>query len=169
MNLLLPLIAQADPQAIDAISRKVVNLTWGEVFTFIGLVTAIIGMITGYFTLRNSAHERHRALEEEHKELAEKLKREIAATNEAIKVNIQSPLSVEKFDGLTPRSKHDELAQTVKAHIETTDNRFAAMSRASSESREKIFTLIREENTKIHDRITELLGVVRELKGKVES
>jgi hypothetical protein len=86
---------------------------------------------------------------------------------------IKQPLTVKPHEEYTPLAVHREFAAKV-------EERFDEQARASSAGREKIYNLIRdemrtvraeakEENNGIHNRITELVGAVRELKGKIES
>jgi hypothetical protein len=85
---------------------------------------------------------------------------------------VKQPLSVKPHVEYTPLEDYREFVARV-------EERFEEQARASSAGREKIYTLIRdemrsvraeakEENTGIHNRITDLVGAVRELKGKIE-
>jgi hypothetical protein len=73
----------------------------------------------------------------------------------------EQPLNVREYVEYTPISMHQEFAKAV-------NERFASMSAASSAGREKIYNLIRTENTAMQNRFTELVGLVREIKGKIE-
>jgi hypothetical protein len=58
---------------------------------------------------------------------------------------IPQPFTVTPHVEFTPVEDHARLQQDFKEFIAKTDERFGAMSRASSASREKIFDLIREQ------------------------
>jgi hypothetical protein len=86
---------------------------------------------------------------------------------------VKQPLTVKPHEEYTPLAVH-------RAFAERVEERFEEQARASSAGREKIYNLIRDEmravradakqeNTGIHNRITELVGAVRELKGRVAS
>lgn len=64
------------------------------------------------------------------------------------------------------KPEHDSLEEDLKTLIANSDARFAALSRASSESREKIFNLIREQNDKMRaDMATQMAGVSVQMEG----
>ena len=71
------------------------------------------------------------------------------------------PVEVKGHVEYTPLATHKEF----RAEVEV---RLAAMSKASSEGRQKIYDLLRTHNENMHNRITDLVGLVRELKGKIE-
>lgn len=81
---------------------------------------------------------------------------------------VPQPLVVASHITYTPQAQHDDLEADFRAFVERTDQRFAAMSAASSESREKIYGLIRAEMAAMNGRITELLGAFREMKGEIK-
>lgn len=81
---------------------------------------------------------------------------------------IPHPLTVTQHVSYTPQQLHDELEKDFRAFTERTDLRFAAMSKASSESRDKIYQLIRDEMGAMNTRFTDLLGALRELKGEIK-
>ena len=71
------------------------------------------------------------------------------------------PVEVKGHVEYTPLATHKEF----KTEVEI---RLAAMSKASSEGRQKIYDLIRDENKRVHDRITELVRAVARVEGKIE-
>jgi len=71
------------------------------------------------------------------------------------------PFEVKGHVEYTPLSVHREFSKEV-------NERFAAMSAASSAGRQKIYELIRAQNEGLHNRITDLFGLVREMKGKLD-
>lgn len=59
---------------------------------------------------------------------------------------LPQPFTVAAHVDYATQDEHLALAGRLDQHVAATDERFAAMSRASSASREKIYDLIREEN-----------------------
>ncbi|MBK8477462.1 MAG: hypothetical protein IPL39_14510 [Opitutaceae bacterium] len=87
------------------------------------------------------------------KALAEELRREIFAEREPQQVELQSPLAVKAHVEFTPIGDHQRLVSDFREHRTEVDQRFRDMSGASSQSREKIYQLIREQNTAMNVRI----------------
>lgn len=81
---------------------------------------------------------------------------------------LPSPLTITQHIAYTPQSQHDDLEADFRAFVARTDLRFAEMSKASSASREKIYEMIREEMSGLHARVTDLLGVISEIKGELK-
>lgn len=82
--------------------------------------------------------------------------------------SLPQPFTVTAHVAYTPQGLHDALEKDFREFTQRTDLRFTAMSKASSESREKIYELIREEMSAMNTRFSDLLGALRELKGEIK-
>lgn len=101
---------------------------------------------------------------------AEEIRREIKAGDEPQAVEVQSPLSVKAHVEFTPITDHLRLAQDFRTHCDNVDRRFMEGAQASSASRQKIYDLIREQNTQLNvridaipERVIELLATTQKL------
>lgn len=70
----------------------------------------------------------------------------VKALRKADAAPLPQPLKVQAHVEFITKPEHEALEERVDRLVNNTDERFAAMSRASSESRQKIYDLIREEN-----------------------
>jgi len=137
-TLLTPLLAEA-PAALDSVPVKIPAVWEGVEIGSLGAIV-VIGLLFG-FLLRKFQGFRT--------DMSKEIKRELAAVAEAIRVEIQQPLSIKPHLEYTPLKAHEEAVADFNA-------RLAAMSRANSEGREKIYTLIRENNEAARKAMNEL-------------
>lgn len=107
------------------------------------------------------------------KALSQEIIRELRAGEEPQAIEVQSPLSVKPHVEYTPISDHLRLAQDFRTHCDNVDRRFMENAQASSASRQKIYDLIREQNTQLNaridaipERVIELLATTQRLHTK---
>jgi len=135
-TILTPFLAETAP---DAVPVRIPAVWEGVELGSLGAIV-VIGILVGY-GLRKFQNFRS--------DMAKEIKRELTAVAEAIRVEIQQPLSIKPHLEYTPLAEHDKFAAEV-------NERLARMSKAQSESREKIYNLIRENNNAAQKAMSEL-------------
>ena len=130
------ILAQAAP---DAVPVKMPAVWEGVELGSLGAIV-VIGLLFG-FLLRK--FQGFRA------DMSKEIKRELAAVAEAIRVEIQQPLSIRPHVEYATLAEHQKLSAEVDARLE-------AMSRTGALSREKIYNLIRENNNAAQKAMSEL-------------
>lgn len=97
------------------------------------------------------------------KALAEELRNELSRSQKAAEVRVENrPLDVREYQEMCPLSAHNDLRARFDAHRDETNERFEGFreemnakfleaSRASTESRGKIYDLLREQGNRLSD------------------
>jgi hypothetical protein len=155
----LPILAFLPLAQVEPTAPLQVPVSYGGIAAIVfGGVVVFLGV--AFYLLREFQADRAALVEE--------VRTQLEAGAKAQQVEVQSPLTITPHVLYVPQQAHDDLEAEFRAFTARTDQRFTAMSQASSESREKIYRLIREEMAAMNTRFTDLLGAMRELKGEIK-